>query len=237
MSLKVLVVEDDEDIQRLLALNLRGAGFDVLRASRGYDGLELARRERPAVILLDVMLPDVSGVEVCRLIRREPALNSSAIIIVSARGEEVDRVVGFELGADDYVVKPFSVRELMLRVKALATRVRGSNAAPAKEGAREIGSIRLDPERHQVWIDGEEVLLTYLEFQLLSVFMERRGRVQTRERLIDDVWGLDVEVTVRTVDTHVKRLRDKLGDARDYIETIRGVGYRFREDIRSAASA
>lgn len=235
MSQKVLVIEDDEDIQRLLALNLRTAGFDVLRASRGNDGLELARRERPSVILLDVMLPDISGVEVCRLIRRDPSLAGCAILIVSARGEEVDRVVGFELGADDYVVKPFSVRELMLRVKALLTRSRGGSSSGVKEEPRQIGSIRLDPERHQVWIDGEEVLLTFLEFQLLSVFMERRGRVQTRERLIDDVWGLDVEVTVRTVDTHVKRLRDKLGNARDYIETIRGVGYRFREDVRAHA--
>lgn len=235
MSQKVLVIEDDEDIQRLLALNLRTAGFDVLRASRGNDGLELARRERPSVILLDVMLPDISGVEVCRLIRRDPSLTGCAILIVSARGEEVDRVVGFELGADDYVVKPFSVRELMLRVKALLMRSRGAGVSGAKEEPRQIGSIRLDPERHQVWIGGEEVLLTFLEFQLLSVFMERRGRVQTRERLIDDVWGLDVEVTVRTVDTHVKRLRDKLGDARDYIETIRGVGYRFREDVRAHA--
>lgn len=230
MSLKVLVIEDDEDIQRLLALNLRSAGFDVFRASRGHDGLELARRERPSVVLLDVMLPDISGVEICRMMRREPALNSTAIIIVSARGEEVDRVVGFELGADDYVVKPFSVRELMLRVRALSTRVRPSAGPSAKDDTKEIGVIRLDPERHQVWIDGDEVVLTYLEFQLLSVFMERRGRVQTRERLIDDVWGLDVEVTVRTVDTHVKRLRDKLGAARDYIETIRGVGYRFKEN-------
>ena len=236
MSLKVVVIEDDEDIQKLLALNLRGAGYDVFRASRGYEGLELVRRERPSVVLLDVMLPDVSGVEVCRMIRREPSLNSTAILIVSARGEEVDRVVGFELGADDYVVKPFSVRELMLRVKALSTRVRPAAGALSVEDAKEIGVIRLDPERHQVWIDGEEVLLTFLEFQLLSVFMERRGRVQTRERLIDDVWGLDVEVTVRTVDTHVKRLRDKLGAAREYIETIRGVGYRFREgaQMRSA---
>lgn len=230
MSKKVLIIEDDEDLQRLMALHVRSAGYDVLRATRGFDGVEIARREAPAVILLDLMLPDVSGMEVCRMLRREENLKNTAIVIVSARGEEIDRVVGFELGADDYVVKPFSVRELMLRVDALHRRVRALGARVAKEDILSLGAIRLDPVRHQVWIEDEEAPLTFLEFQLLHVLMERRGRVQTRDRLIDDVWGMDVEVTTRTVDTHVKRLRDKLGTARDYIETIRGVGYRFKEE-------
>lgn len=231
MSQKVLIIEDDDDLQRLIALNVRSAGYEVFRATKGMDGVEIARRERPAIILLDLMLPDISGIEVCRLLRREESLKQTAIIIVSARGEEIDRVVGFELGADDYVVKPFSVRELLLRLKAVTRRMRAVATAPTREAILNMGSIRLDPVRHQVWIEDEEAALTYLEFQLLQVFMERRGRVQTRERLIDDVWGMDVEVTARTVDTHVKRLRDKLGPAREYIETIRGVGYRFREDV------
>lgn len=233
MTQKVLIIEDDEDLQRLMAVNVRSQGFDALRALNGNEGLALARRERPQVILLDLMLPDMSGVDVCRQLRSDDSFKQTAIIIVSARTEEIDRVVGFELGADDYVVKPFSVRELMLRIKAVTRRMK-TNAAgpqPAKEETLTLGAIRLDPARHQVWVDDEFVALTYLEFHLLHVFMERRGRVQSRERLIDDVWGMDVEVTARTVDTHVKRLRDKLGPARDYVETVRGVGYRFREDL------
>lgn len=230
MTKKVLIIEDDEDLQRLITLNIRSAGYEVLRTSRGLEGVEIAKREIPAVILLDLMLPDISGMEVCRLLRREEDLKNTAIIIVSARGEEIDRVVGFELGADDYVVKPFSVRELMLRVDALHRRMKGAAATTQKDEILEYGAIRLDPVRHQAWVDDAEAPLTYLEFQLLHVLMERQGRVQTRDRLIDDVWGIDVEVTTRTVDTHVKRLRDKLGSARDYIETIRGVGYRFKED-------
>lgn len=230
MSKKVLIIEDDEDLQRLMTLNIRGAGYEVFRASRGHDGVDVAKREQPSIILLDLMLPDISGMEVCRLLRREESLKNTAIIIVSARGEEIDRVVGFELGADDYVVKPFSVRELMLRVDALHRRMKGTANKTQRDEILEIGAIRLDPVRHQVWIEEEEVPLTYLEFQLLHVLMDRQGRVQTRDRLIDDVWGMDVEVTTRTVDTHVKRLRDKLGNARDSIETIRGVGYRFKEE-------
>lgn len=230
MSKKVLIIEDDEDLQRLMTLNIRGAGYEVFRASRGHDGVDVAKREQPSIILLDLMLPDISGMEVCRLLRREESLKNTAIIIVSARGEEIDRVVGFELGADDYVVKPFSVRELMLRVDALHRRMKGTANKTQRDEILEIGAIRLDPVRHQVWIEEEEVPLTYLEFKLLHVLMDRQGRVQTRDRLIDDVWGMDVEVTTRTVDTHVKRLRDKLGNARDSIETIRGVGYRFKEE-------
>lgn len=229
MSQTVLIIEDDEDLQRLMVLNVRSAGYTVLRATHGHDGVDIARRERPAIVLLDMMLPDISGFEVCRLLRREDSLKHTAILIVSARGEEVDRVVGFELGADDYIVKPFSVRELMLRVNAVARRMRVAGVQLASDANLSVGIVRLDPVRHQVWVGDEEATLTYLEFQLLRVLMDRRGRVQTRARLIDDVWGTDVEVTERTVDTHVKRLRDKLTIARDYVETIRGVGYRFRE--------
>lgn len=233
MTQKVLIIEDDEDLQRLMALNARSQGYEVFRALNGNDGISLARRERPQVVLLDLMLPDMSGVDVCRQLRSDESFKQTAIIIVSARTEEIDRVVGFELGADDYVVKPFSVRELMLRIKAVSRRLKAGTAQtlPAQDVILNCGAIRLDPSRHQVWVDDEHVTLTYLEFQLLHVFMERRGRVQSRERLIDDVWGMDVEVTARTVDTHVKRLRDKLGVARDYVETVRGVGYRFREDL------
>lgn len=231
MSQKILVVEDEEDLQKLIVLNARAHGYTCHRAVTGAEALEIARRERPDVVLLDLMLPDMSGVEVCRQLRKEDAFRNTAIIIVSARSEEIDRVVGFELGADDYVVKPFSVRELMLRIKAVTRRLRTSAPGATSEEVITFGPVRLDPVRHQVWVDDEPVTLTFLEFQLLQVFMERRGRVQSRERLIDDVWGMDVEVTERTVDTHVKRLRDKLGSARDYVETVRGVGYRFREAV------
>lgn len=226
MSALVLVVEDEQDLVRALEYNLKREGYQVRSALTGEDALALAAREPvPDLVLLDLMLPDMSGVEVCRLLRRNEATCEVPIVMITAKGEEIDRVVGFEVGADDYVVKPFSVRELMLRVRAILRR-----AQPETPETRELrfGCLRIDTEAHRVWVEEEERRLTALEFRLLHTFLARRGRVQTREMLLQDVWGIDADVSTRTVDTHVKRLREKLGVAGAYIKTLRGVGYRFR---------
>jgi two-component system phosphate regulon response regulator PhoB len=232
MARKILIVEDEKDISSLIARTLQKNGFDTVQAATGARAIELVDSERPDLALVDLMLPDVSGTDVCRHIRRSDELERMGVIVVSAKSEEIDRVVCFELGVDDYVTKPFSVRELVLRVQAVIRRVAGAGEGSQSSAPTiSLGPITVDSVRHKVEVDNEPVELTYLEFELLRVMMERRGRVQSRERLINDVWGLDVEVTSRTVDTHVKRLRSKLGDARELIETVRGVGYRFREVV------
>jgi two-component system, OmpR family, phosphate regulon response regulator PhoB len=220
---RVLVVEDESDLQQVLEYNLKQAGHEVSIASRGSEALRLVREQRPDLVLLDLMLPDMLGTEICRTLKSAPETRAIPVMMVTAKGEEIDRVVGFELGADDYVVKPFSVRELLLRVSAVLRRAQ----APADEEHIEFGVLKIDRAAHRVWIHGEEVELTPLEFRLLVTLYERRNRVQTRGSLLDDVWDMHSELTTRTVDTHVKRLREKLGDARNYVETVRGVGYRF----------
>ncbi len=220
---RVLVVEDETDLQQVLEYNLKQAGHEVSIASRGSEALRLVREQRPDLVLLDLMLPDMLGTEICRALKGAPETRAIPVMMVTAKGEEIDRVVGFELGADDYVVKPFSVRELLLRVSAVLRRAQ----APADEESIEFGVLRIDRAAHRVWIHGEEVELTPLEFRLLVTLYERRNRVQSRGSLLDDVWDMHSELTTRTVDTHVKRLREKLGDARNYVETVRGVGYRF----------
>lgn len=230
MTEKILIVDDEVDILKMVDFNLRSAGFATLQALTGKDALRIARSESPDLILLDLMLPDIQGTDVCRQLKSNNGTRQIPVIMVTARGEEIDRVVGFELGAEDYVVKPFSPRELVLRVKALLKR--SHRATPEEVPDTEtlsFGEITVDQSRHRVSIGDREPQLTALEFRLLSTFIKRRGRVQSRERLLDDVWGIDVEVTTRTVDTHVKRLREKLGDAGRFIETVRGVGYRFAE--------
>ncbi len=222
----VLVVEDEADVQQVMEYNLRQDGHQVLVAATGADALRLAHAAVPGVVLLDLLLPDIRGTEVCRALKSDPATRSSAVIVVSACGEEVDRVVAFELGADDYVVKPFSVRELLLRVRAV---LRRSGKAHFTERVFEFGSLRVDRDAHRVWVGGEEVELTPIEFKLLTTLYERGQRVQTRDMLLDQVWGDDAQVSSRTVDAHVKRLREKLKDARHCVETVRGVGYRFAE--------
>ena len=194
--------------------------------SNGRDALTAVNDQRPDLVLLDLMLPDVSGIEVCRRLKGEAATRDLPIVMVTAKGDEVDRVVGFELGADDYVVKPYSLRELLLRIDAVLRRMVPAQAG-AGRGPLVFGKLRLDRDAHRVWVDDQEVTLTALELRLLSTLLERRGRVQSRPALLDDVWGMSGEVTTRTVDTHVKRLREKLGEAGPYIETVRGVGYRF----------
>lgn len=224
---RILIVEDEDDLRDLLVWNLQAAGHEVAEAATGAAGIAQARSFRPDLVLLDLMLPDIQGTDVCRRIRTDPSLASTRVVMLTARGEESDRVVGFELGADDYVVKPFSVRELVLRVGAVLRR----GVEAEEEAPMEAGLLVLDRARHKVTVGGDEVPLTALEFKLLSALLSRRGRVQSRERLLEDVWEMNPDVTTRTVDTHVKRLREKLGPASAYVETVRGVGYRFSERV------
>jgi two-component system phosphate regulon response regulator PhoB len=224
----ILIVDDEAELANTVAYNFEQEGFLTRHADTGQGALEVvAQGLAPDLILLDLMLPDLAGTEVCRELRRAENTRSTPIIFLTAKDSEIDRVVAFELGADDYVGKPFSVRELVLRVRALLRRAKVTKTVPSG-GAQNFESLRVDPEAHQVWVDGAEIILTALEFRLLHTLLNRRGRVQTRSQLLEDVWGVHADVTTRTVDTHVKRLREKLGEAGPYVETIRGVGYRFR---------
>jgi two-component system phosphate regulon response regulator PhoB len=225
---RILIVEDEQDLASLLEYNLKQEGFETEVARTGAAGVSRAKAFKPDLILLDLMLPDVGGTEVARLVR-EGETRRIPIIMVTARGEESDRVKGLELGADDYVVKPFSVKELMLRIRNVLRRDGTEAAKPSPGGKLKAPDIELDAERHEVSVKGKPVVLTALEFRLLKCFLERPGRVQTRETLLSDVWGIDAEITTRTVDTHIKRLREKLGPAGDIIETIRGVGYKLTQ--------
>ena len=224
---RVLVIEDEQDLQEVLAYNLRQAGYEVVSATSGQEGLRLLAERAPDLILLDLMLPDLSGTQICRAIKSDPKTKGIPVVMMTAKGEEIDRVVGFELGAEDYVVKPFSVRELLLRIQAILRRTVSPRAETSDTFS--FGELRVDRSAHRLWVAGEEVEITALEFKLLVTLYDRRNRVQTRAALLDDVWGITADVTTRTVDTHVKRLREKLGVAGVYVETVRGVGYRFRE--------
>lgn len=226
MPRRILVVEDEPDIRELTRLSLAREGYEVETAATGDEALACLRRSRPDLVVLDLMLPDRPGTDVCRTIRTTPELADVPVIMLTARSDEVDRIVGFELGADDYVTKPFSPRELGLRVKAILRR--GIEPETAAESLSHH-ELALDIERHRCLYRNEEITLTAKEFLLLATLMKRPGRVLTRERLLEDVWGEGIAVTLRTVDTHMKRLREKLGDAGDLIDTVRGVGYRFRE--------
>lgn len=227
MANRVLIVEDERDLSRVVAYNFQKEGFDVVVAFTGDQALRAVKEERFDLVLLDLMLPDISGVEVCKKLKSNPQTAQIPVMMVTAKGEEVDRIVGFELGADDYVVKPFSVRELILRARSILRRADVSAQAPERF---ETGKLRVDRAAHRVWVEDKEVALTALELRLLVMLYDRRGRVQSRELLLDEVWGADTDVTARNVDTHVKRVREKLGPAGEYIETVRGVGYRFRAD-------
>jgi len=222
----ILVVEDEADLQQILAYNLRQAGHEVATAPNGEEALAQVKQRVPDLIVLDLMLPGMSGTEVCKVVKQDPATRKAAVLMLTAKGSEIDRVVGFELGADDYVVKPFSVRELALRIAAILRRQQGG-AATESTARIDFGKLRIDRDAHRVWVEGDEAPLTALEFRLLCLLFDRRDRVQSRAALLDDVWGVSSDLETRTVDTHVKRLREKLGSAGAYIETVRGVGYRF----------
>ena len=229
---RILLVDDEPDLRQLVTFNLRDAGFEVDAVGSGQAGLALAARIRPAVIVLDLMLPDVSGTEVCRSLRGNPALADVAVLMLTARGDEYDRVLGFEIGADDYVVKPFSVRELVMRVRALARRTAERRAARATtSGDRKLKwkGLQVDPVRHRAFIDGAEQPLRPLEFRLIQVLLEHPGRVFSRGQLLEEVWGISGDTSSRTVDTHVRRLRERLGAHGEAVETVHGFGYRLKE--------
>ncbi|MEY5011536.1 MAG: hypothetical protein RLZZ253_2675 [Verrucomicrobiota bacterium] len=219
----VLVAEDEEDVLFLVAQSLQQAGFNVLKAADGQSALRQARQQAPALVVLDLMLPVMTGLEVCRELKQDPATRHIPIIMLTAKAEEVDRIVGLELGADDYITKPFSPRELVLRTKSV---IRRSAPQAEAEDILKHGGIEVDRARHRVVVHGVPVEFTATEFNLLALLLERRGRVQSRNTLLNDVWGYENSIDTRTVDTHIRRVREKLGAAADCIETIRGFGYR-----------
>jgi two-component system phosphate regulon response regulator PhoB len=230
----VLIVDDEPDLCGLLEFNLQQAGFQTECVTRGLDALPAAARLRPAVVVLDLMLPDFPGTEICRRMRADSTYGDPAILMLTARGDEADRLAGLELGADDYVIKPFSVKELVMRVKALSRRTgeRRRASVASDEGRRlRWRGLEVDPIRHRVLVDGEELTLRPMEYRLLAMLLEHPGEVLSRDRLLEDVWGVEEseEVNKRTVDTHVRRLRQRLGSAGDAIETVHGFGYRLRE--------
>lgn len=226
MQHKILVVDDETDVIDMLVINLRAAGFNVVAAEDGASALTKVRKEAPSLIILDLMLPQMSGLEVCKILKGDIATRHIPIIMLTAKAEEVDKIVGLELGADDYVTKPFSPREIILRVNRSLRR--GKDKAPTMEKIV-IGDLVLDHSRHEVMVKSNPVDLTATEFKLLALLMDRRGRVQGRDRLLNDVWGYETVIDTRTVDTHVRRLREKMGPLAAYIETVRGVGYRISE--------
>ena len=225
MSHKILIIEDEPDIRKTLEYNISREGYKVVCASSLSKGKEHINSSDFSLILLDLMLPDGSGLDLCREIKSDKDKSSTPIIILTAKDDELDKVVGFELGADDYVTKPFSVRELILRIKAVLKR--GAEKKETLEVQRQFGELIMDIDSHEVFVNNEQIILTALEFRLLRQLVDRRGRVQSRDQLLSDVWGYSSEVTTRTVDTHIKRLREKLGTMGKYVQTIRGVGYKF----------
>lgn len=227
----ILIVDDEGDLRSLLDVNLRREGFETALAATGGEALDLVRQQRPSLIVLDLMLPDLPGTEVCRRVRANPDLAGTPIIMLTARGEEIDRVVGFEVGADDYVVKStFSMREFLLRVRAVLRRAASAlvdEPEVSNDQVLHFGELRIDLAGFRAFVGDEEVALTATEFKLLQTLAARPGRVQSRGTLLQDVWDMAPDTNTRTVDTHVKRLREKLGDAAHHLETVRGVGYRF----------
>ncbi|MBN1870952.1 MAG: response regulator transcription factor [Candidatus Omnitrophica bacterium] len=227
MKERILIVEDDKHISKLVKFNLEKSNYECTIASTGEKALEVLAGQPVDLVILDIMLPGIDGYEICKTIKAKDKLKNLPIIMLTAKGEEVDRIVGLELGADDYIVKPFSPRELVLRVKAILKR------GKVEEGKKDIlaaGDIIINIPKHKVTVKGKSIELTQMEFKLLATLMERRSRVQTRERLLSDVWDMGTGVDTRTIDTHVKRLREKLGKSGNYIETVRGLGYKFKED-------
>ena len=226
MSVKILIIEDEPDIRRNLEYNLGREGFKASSVGSLDEAGEKLKSKKFDLILLDLMLPDGSGLDLCKKIKSNSETETTPIIILTAKDDEVDKVVGFELGADDYVTKPFSVRELILRVKAILKRS-DTKTKEVVEVERQFGDLKIDVDSHEVHVDSKLIELTALEFRLLKELVDKRGRVQSRDQLLSEVWGYNAEVTTRTVDTHIKRLREKLGSMGKYVQTIRGVGYKF----------
>ena len=223
---KILIVDDEPEAVELVEFNLKQAGFDILTAAEGAEALKKARVALPNLIVLDLMLPEIDGLEVCKMLRRDPATAAIPIVMVTAKAAEIDRILGLELGADDYITKPFSPRELVLRIKNILQRGRPTSQAP---DTHKFGDLVIDSPRHLVSWRGKKIDLTATEFRLLTILAQRRGRVQSREQLLRDVWEYNNLIDTRTVDTHMRRLREKLGPASKYLDTVRGVGYRFLE--------
>jgi DNA-binding response OmpR family regulator len=223
----ILIVEDDKHISKLVKYNLEKAGLEVIVTRSGEEAFKILDRQSIDLIILDIMLPKMDGFEACKKIKQNKDLSRIPIVMLTAKGEETDRVVGFELGADDYIVKPFSPRELVLRVKAILKRIKPIEVS---ENILVHGKLKVDIPRHKVTVDKKEIDLTLMEFNLLVTLIKRKGRVQSREQLLNDVWNIDAEVTTRTIDTHIKRLRKKLGKIGKSIETVRGIGYRLGEE-------
>ena len=225
MRERILVVEDEKDVREMIRLNLKAAGFDVVEAGNGAEALALAKNDPPKVIILDLMMPEMSGVEVCRALRRNPSTSRIPVLMLTAKSTEEDKVVGFEVGADDYVTKPFSPRELVLRVRAVARRQPDQGAA--KAAPLKAGSIQLDRGSMIATIGAKKLPLTSTEFRLLELLLRRAGSIQSRDALLSEVWGYQANLDTRTVDTHIRRLRDKMGKAGALVETVRGSGYRL----------
>jgi len=224
---QILIIEDDRHISKLIKYNAEKVGYDPTVVEDGEKALDVLTKQGADLIILDIMLPKMDGFEVCRAIKQNTKLKNIPVIMLTAKGEEVDRIVGLELGADDYVIKPFSPRELMLRVKAILRR--GKTEESPKDIIRK-GGLAIDIPKHKVTVNTKEVEFTPLEFKLLVTLIERAGRIQSRDQLLSDVWDMHADVFTRTVDTHIKRLREKLGKIGDQIETVRGLGYRFKEN-------
>ncbi len=229
---RILVVDDEVDVTELVAYQLRAKGFLVETLNDPNSSIGTARSFMPDLVILDVMMPDLNGMQICRMLRADPKLRKVPVIFLTAKAEETDRIQGLETGADDYVCKPFSVKELVLRVQTILRRL--AEGVPPEPKMLQVGQISLDVDRHAATVAGKPIELTATEFKLLRLLIERRGRVQTREHLLINVWNYETEIETRTVDTHVRRLREKLGPEADWIETIRGVGYRIAERKVSA---
>jgi two-component system, OmpR family, phosphate regulon response regulator PhoB len=226
-SKKILIIDDEPDVADLVAYHLRAKGYHAETVTNPNVGVGTVRSFLPDLVILDIMMPDLNGIQICRILRADPRLKHIPIIFLTARSEEADRISGFETGCDDYICKPFSIKELILRIQSILRRT-SENAADSVKRLQ-VGNIILDADRHEVTVLGRQIELTATEFKLLRLLMERRGRVQTREHLLINVWNYETEIETRTVDTHIRRVREKLGAESEWIETIRGVGYRMAE--------
>ncbi len=232
---KILVIDDEPDVTDLVAYHLRAKGYQVQTVTNPSSSIGVARSLLPDLVILDIMMPDLNGTQICRILRADPRLKNVPIVFLTARAEEADRIGGFETGCDDYVCKPFSIKELCLRVQSILRRA--NDESPEQARRLQVGRIIVDVDRHEATVQDQPIELTATEFKLLRLLMERRGRVQTREHLLVSVWNYETEIETRTVDTHIRRLREKLGDEAARIETIRGVGYRMSERRAEACSS